>query len=122
MELNKSEQIAARVYIRRRRKAWDQFHFMQDLKIGDFLINKENRIFEVLEIREDFYAPPLDIIITLRDVKTRVELLYGFSIKAYEAGLMRFLLRRHEKEIHDFSREEFKLNEQAKVLYGRKSI
>lgn len=124
-KLDKSEQTAARVYIRRRRKAWDHFFNLQDLKTGDYISTKSG-IYEVVVVKEDFDASPLDIVVTARCVKTNRLALFGFSIKAQEAGLMYSLLRLHNKDknigdvntIYDSFELNLKLDQSAKVLYG----
>lgn len=122
--LPEDEKRAARVYIRRRRKAWDHFFSLQDLKTGDYVSSKKD-VYEVVTITEAYDASPLDIVVTARNVKTNRLALFGFSIKAQEAGLMYALLRLHNKDknvadvniIYDSFELGLKIDEQARLLY-----
>lgn len=125
-KLEKSEAVAARVYLRNRRKAWDHFFSLQDLKTGDYVSCKK-AIYQVVAVREDYDASPLDIVVTGRDVNTDRLALFGFSIKAQEAGLMYALLRLHNKDknvldvntIYDPYELGLKLDEKAKLIYEK---
>lgn len=117
-KLEKAEAVAARVYLRKRRKAWDHFFFMQELKVGKYLTGN-NGIYYITAVDEAFDASPLDIVITCEEIKTNKTYHFGFSIRAFESDFMTALLRWHNKGVANSYEQDFKINEEAELLYAK---
>lgn len=111
-KLDKSEAIAARVYLRRRRKVWDHFYDLQELKAGDFISTKHSPAREIKAVIEGVDAYPFDIKIICKN-KT-----YVFGIGLAEAGLMDKFLKVSNSEYKDTLANEVKINPVGKVLFG----
>lgn len=121
-KLDKNEQLAARVYIRRRRKAMDHFFFLQDLKHDDFLSSfKEDHTFKIMDIKEGYEAYPFDFVLDCMDIKTAEKVVFVFNWQAHESGLMNTLIgltKKPNKVV--YNSYGLKKNDSAKVLYGSK--
>lgn len=125
-KLNRNEAVAVRVYTRRRRKAYDHFYFLQDLKIGDIIFDTElKEPMRVVRIDESYDASPLDIVVFTERVNGLSAIYsYGFSIKAYEAQFMSPFLKYYNKtKLNDFEimRDSTKLTKSTTIdiLYGK---
>lgn len=115
---DKSEAVAVRVFLRRRRQAWDHFFFLQDLKPGMFLSTKKDELLEILRVDDDIF--PFNIVIlcaekTPKNNNKNTIHHYAFSIKAHEAGFT-FLPRTSIYE-NSFA-AGLKISLPGKVLYG----
>lgn len=117
-KLKKSEAVAARVYIRNRRKAWNHFYFLQDLKSGTYITGKGG-VYFINSVQEDFDCSPLDIVIVCTNVISGEISHFGFSIRAFESGFMTALLRWHNRGIKNSYEQQFKLSEGAQLIYEK---
>lgn len=123
--LDKSEAIAARVYIRRRREAYDMLCFIQDLKVGDYISTSIGSVEKVTGITE---RPDIknmlkifDVVVTTEKIPNREASWYCFDLTMAEGGVL-------DKIIHGLGLRTLKnpmkfdleINKQAKLLYEKK--
>lgn len=120
-KLDKSEAIAARVYLRRRRKAWEHFFYLQDIKIGDWITNKIGELELVIKIMEGVDAGNFDIVI-MSQPKDPNECAnaYAFNVRAAEGGFMKHLMKADGHiGFRNSMNFKVKITKSAKVLYGK---
>ena len=128
MDLNKlpkEEQIAARVYIRRRRKAYEYYYDLQDLKIGNVVI--VNRTLQtIVDIREPGNRNwSFDIVIETSGVEYGKRNQYGFSLSHAIGGTLQNFINQFNENRTDKYLNPYKLNlrksKAGEVLYGKKA-
>lgn len=128
-KLEKSEKIAARVYLRRRRRALEMLYMFQELKVGDYL-KLDHQTVRVEEIREnsDTGLPEITYLISVQPIDTVNTNLHvfwdiAFSYNLAEAGFhsryLDMIGAKYGGKYYCPIQHKLQVDSSAQVLYGQ---